>query len=208
MKQKKLDIIGGGGQAKVVLAAAQESGWKISAVWDRDPQKVDKEIAGIPIKNESNLQKENTEYALVALGENRPRHQLVEKFNELNWATVIHPHSWVHESVLIGEGSVICGGAVIQPGAVIGKHAVVNTGATVDHDCEIGDFVHLAPGAHVAGYCTIGDGCFLGVGSSVIDHVTIGNWSTVGAGAAVVDDLPERCLAVGVPAKVIRSDYV
>jgi len=205
MKQKQLDIIGAGGQAKMVLAAAQESGWKIAAVWDRDPEKVGKKIAEIPIKNESDILANELGYALVALGNNQSRFKLVQKFKGLNWATVLHPHSWVHNSVSIGEGSIICAGAVVQPGAVIGKHAVVNTGATVDHDAVIGDFAHLAPGVHVAGYCTIEEGCFIGVGSSVIDDITIGTWSTVGAGAAVVDDWPEHWLAVGVPAKVVRN---
>ena len=206
MSKKKLHIIGGGGQAKVVLAAARASGWEIGGIWDRDSQKEGKKIAGISIQNESDLPGNDIENALVALGKNTPRYQLVQKFSGLNWVTVIHPYCWVHESVIIGKGSVICAGAVVQPGTVIGNHVIVNTSATVDHDTVIGDFTHLAPGVHVAGYCTIEEGCFIGVGSSVIDHIKIGNWSTVGAGAAVVDDLPDSCLAVGVPAKVIRAE--
>jgi acetyltransferase-like isoleucine patch superfamily enzyme len=38
----------------------------------------------------------------------------------------------------------------------------------------------------------------------VLDGVTIAHGTVVGAGAVVTKDLPSDCVAVGVPAKVIR----
>jgi acetyltransferase-like isoleucine patch superfamily enzyme len=46
---------------------------------------------------------------------------------------------------------------------------------------------------------------WLGARVIVLKGVTIGTGSVVGAGSVVVKDIPPRCLAAGMPAKVIRS---
>lgn len=50
----------------------------------------------------------------------------------------------------------------------------------------------------------IGDDVSLGASVTVIGPVRIGNNVTVGAGAVVVKDLPDNCIAVGNPARVIK----
>ncbi len=45
----------------------------------------------------------------------------------------------------------------------------------------------------------------IGVGTTIIDRVSIGKGSFIGAGAVVTEDIPENVLAVGVPAKPIRT---
>lgn len=52
---------------------------------------------------------------------------------------------------------------------------------------------------------TIGDNVWLGGGVIVCPGVTIGDNTVVGAGAVVVRDLPANVVAVGNPARVIRS---
>ncbi|AFY33732.1 DapH/DapD/GlmU-related protein [Calothrix sp. PCC 7507] len=52
---------------------------------------------------------------------------------------------------------------------------------------------------------TIEDNCWLGTGVKVLDGVTIGKSSVIGAGAVVTKDIPPNSVAVGVPAKVIRT---
>jgi maltose O-acetyltransferase len=52
---------------------------------------------------------------------------------------------------------------------------------------------------------TIGDNVWLGGGVIVCPGVTIGDDTVVGAGAVVTRDLPSRVVAVGSPARVIRS---
>jgi len=46
---------------------------------------------------------------------------------------------------------------------------------------------------------------WIGAGVTVLDGVTIGEGAIVGTGAVVNSDLPPNCLAVGMPAKVLRQ---
>ncbi len=48
----------------------------------------------------------------------------------------------------------------------------------------------------------IGDNCWFGANVSVLQGVTIGSGCVIAAGSVVTEDLPENCLAAGVPASV------
>ena len=88
---------------------------------------------------------------------------------------------------------------------------------TIGADVQIGPNVQLLTpthpldpelrrsGAEAAEPITIGDNVWLGGGVIVCPGVTIGQDTVVGAGAVVTRDLPPGVLAVGNPARVIRS---
>ncbi len=52
----------------------------------------------------------------------------------------------------------------------------------------------------------IKDKVWLGINVTILKGVTIGYGSVIGAGSVVVSDIPANCLAVGVPAKVIKKN--
>ncbi len=52
---------------------------------------------------------------------------------------------------------------------------------------------------------TVGKDCWIGAGSIILPGVTIGDGTTIGAGSVVTKSIPSRVLAVGNPARVIRS---
>ncbi|APY91351.1 sugar O-acetyltransferase [Streptomyces alfalfae] len=88
---------------------------------------------------------------------------------------------------------------------------------TIGRDCQIGPNVQLLTPTHpvepeprrdkleAAGPITIGDNVWLGGGAIVLAGVTIGDNSVIGAGAVVTKDVPAHVVAVGNPARVIRS---
>jgi maltose O-acetyltransferase len=88
---------------------------------------------------------------------------------------------------------------------------------TIGEDVQIGPHVQLLTPTHPlepeprrakweAGRpIAIGDNVWLGGGVVVLPGVTIGESTVVGAGAVVTKDLPAGVIAVGNPARVIRS---
>ena len=107
---------------------------------------------------------------------------------------------------MLGPGTVVFAGSVVQPDATIGAHSILNTAASVDHDCIVGDFVHIGPGVTLCGGVTLDEGVLLGVGAKVAPNVEIGPWSTAGAGAVCVVDVPGSTTVVGVPARPVEAD--
>jgi len=51
----------------------------------------------------------------------------------------------------------------------------------------------------------IGDNVWIGEGAGILAGVKVGKGSIIGCGAVVTKDIPECCLAVGNPARVIRK---
>ncbi|MFG6197649.1 sugar O-acetyltransferase [Nonomuraea sp. JJY05] len=88
---------------------------------------------------------------------------------------------------------------------------------TIGDDVQIGSYVQLMTPTHsldpelrrakweAAEPITIGDNAWLGSGAIVLGGVTIGENTVVGAGAVVTRDLPANVVAVGNPARVIRT---
>ncbi|MDT0343905.1 sugar O-acetyltransferase [Streptomyces litchfieldiae] len=107
----------------------------------------------------------------------------------------------------------------------IGPRTFVNMGLTaldvapitIGADCQIGPHVQLLTPTHpvepqprrdkleAARPITIGDNVWLGGGVIVCPGVSIGDNSVVGAGSVVTRDIPANALAVGNPARVLRS---
>ena len=69
----------------------------------------------------------------------------------------------------------------------------------------MGDFVSIMPGVNVSGDVIISSNTFIGTGVTIINQKSIGKNSIIGGGAVVVKDIPDNSLAVGNPAKVIKS---
>lgn len=146
-------------------------------------------------------------WVVVAIADSRSRMEFVRQLQGQGrkLATLIHPSVSMSDYVSIGAGSIICSGAVITTNVTLGQAAIVNPGCFIGHDTELGDFVSLMPAANLAGEVRVGEGCYFGLNSCVINRTAIGEWSVIGAGATVVKDIPPYSLAVGVPARVIKS---
>ena len=108
------------------------------------------------------------------------------------------------ELINIGEGTIICAHSILTVNIEIGKHVIINLDCTVGHDAILQDFVTLYPSVNVSGITNIGRCSELGTGVQIIQAKMVGNYSIVGAGAVIVKDIPDKCTAVGSPAKPIK----
>lgn len=196
-------VVGAGGHGKVVIATLREAGHRVAGVFDDNPALWGQSVLGCPVLGSlSKIPDRAPAAAVLAVGGNDVRRSLARRLPGLKWITVVHPRAYVHASVKLGAGTVVCAGAVIQPDAIIGEHCIINTSASVDHDCRIGNFVHIAPGAHLAGGIAVGHGTLVGIGACVTPGVTIGAETIIGAGAAVTRNLPDGITAMGIPARI------
>jgi maltose O-acetyltransferase len=107
-------------------------------------------------------------------------------------------------AITIGDGTYI------GPHAVIVAYEPITIGSRVlfGERVSIHTEDHGPPGnrgEHKTAPITIEDDVWLCAGVVVTRGVTIGARSTVGANAVVTSDVPPDSLAIGVPAKVVRS---
>lgn len=119
--------------------------------------------------------------------------------------TLIHPRAEMSKWMEIGQGTVICAGAILTSNISIGTHVQVNLACTVGHDVSIGDFSTLSPGVHVSGHVQIGREVFIGTGACIINGsveapLTIGDGAIIAAGACVTRPVDAGALVAGVPA--------
>ncbi|MEI6856123.1 serine acetyltransferase [Psychrilyobacter sp.] len=53
---------------------------------------------------------------------------------------------------------------------------------------------------------TIGNNVNIGTGAKILGGIVIGNNVDIGANAVVLKDIPNNCIAVGIPARIIKKD--
>ena len=73
------------------------------------------------------------------------------------------------------------------------------------HDGGVAVLRKDRPGINVFGKIRIGNNVFVGSNSIILPNVTIGDNVVIGSGSVVSRSIPSNSLAVGVPARVIKS---
>ena len=132
---------------------------------------------------------------------------------------VVHPGAFVHPSaVLIGD-VIVAAGAYIGPCACLRGdfgRIVVEEGANIQDTCMLHGFPGrdtvvgaestIGHGAVLHG-CVVRRGALIGMNCVVNDNAEVGEDAVVAALAFVKaeDVIPARSLAVGIPAKVLRT---
>ncbi|MFD1815768.1 sugar O-acetyltransferase [Rhodococcus gannanensis] len=169
-------------------------------------------VAGDP-ENECMMRRaarllEDYRVASVA-GDDSASHLLAEVLGTLGDDAVVRPPLFVDfgENIHIGARTFVNYNLTALDVATI----------TIGEDCQIGPNVQLLTPTHpidpvqrrakleAAEPITIGDNVWLGGGVIVCPGVSIGDNSVVGAGAVVTRDIPSDSVAVGNPARVVRS---
>ncbi|MFX0033480.1 MAG: serine O-acetyltransferase [Candidatus Hermodarchaeota archaeon] len=103
----------------------------------------------------------------------------------------------------------------IHPGAEIGSDFFIDHGAgvVIGETSIIGNNVTLYAGVVLGGtnlektkrHPTIGNNVVVGSGAKILGPITIGDNVRVGANSVVVENVPENCVVVGVPGKILSK---
>lgn len=100
----------------------------------------------------------------------------------------IHPGATLGRRIFIDHGM----------GVVIGETAVVGNDVTLFHGVTLGG----RSMTHGKRHPTIGNRVVIGAGAKVLGAIWVGDDAQIGANAVVVKDVPDNCVAVGVPATI------
>lgn len=200
-------IIGAGGNGRVIAdLASSDARWSSIAFLDDAvyPMDDDRPWRTLGSCNDLEAHVASFTHGIVGFGDNTMRLEWTAKLRNsgLSLATIVAESASVSARSELGPGTVVMPRAVVNIGVKTGVGCLINTSASVDHDCLLQDGVHVAPGAHVGGDVQIGRRSWIGIGASIRHGMRIGEDVVVGAGAAVVTDLPDSCIAVGVPARI------
>ena len=109
-------------------------------------------------------------------------------------------------------------GVEIHPAARIGKNFVIDhgTGVVIGETARIADDVLIYHGVTLGGtgnesgskrHPTLCTGAMVAAGAKILGDIKVGAYAKVGANAVVLKDVPDYATAVGIPARIIPSEY-
>jgi carbonic anhydrase/acetyltransferase-like protein (isoleucine patch superfamily) len=131
----------------------------------------------------------------------------------------VHHDSYVDKAALIIGDVTLEEGVNVWPGAVlrgdvepirVGKATSIQDGAVVHTDpgfpVDIGNGCTISHGCIIHG-CRIGNGSLIAMGAILLTGAVVGERCIIGAGALLPEgkSIPSGSVAMGMPAKVIRS---
>ena len=147
---------------------------------------------------------------------------------------VIDDHCLIDAKGASNAGITIGAGAFIGRNTILScknGDIAIGEGANIGFNCEVFSAARVEIGARalLAAYCyviggdhewsgagdvltqgrrasgvVVGEGAWLGAGVKVLDGTRVGAGAIVGAGGVVTEAVPDRAIAVGVPARVVR----
>jgi phenylacetic acid degradation protein/carnitine operon protein CaiE len=142
---------------------------------------------------------------------------MIYEFN--GYKPIVHESAFIHPQAAVTGNVVIGKDVYIAPGAAIrgdwGK-IIIKDGCNVQENCTIHMFpgvtvvlevsAHVGHGAIIHG-AHLGENCLIGMNAVVMDNVEVGANSIIGAQSFVPEgmDIPERKVAVGNPARIVKD---
>ncbi len=198
----KIQIFGAGGFAKEVYSIIKNSQHDVLHFIDVEENG---DIYGLPVISEKNMRGDIP--SVVAVGDPRLRENIVknirDRYPNMRFPVIIDKNARIlnRTSISIGDGSIICSGAIITCDIKIGRFCQFNLNTTIGHDTIIDDFCTTAPSVNLSGHTNVGKRVYFGTGSATKEYMSLCNDVTIGMGSMVVKSICHSGTYIGIPAK-------
>ena len=123
-------------------------------------------------------------------------------YRELYFETQASGKITIGDSVVISRGVHLVAFSYIRigHGVMIGEYCSIR-----DANHRLSKTHNMRNTGHDSQPINIAENVWIGRGATILPGVTIGKGAVIGANAVVTKDIPEHSIALGIPAKVIRT---
>lgn len=193
MSKPSLILIGAGGHAHACIdVIEQHDQFRIAGLVGMPEDMHTRHLGYSVIATDNDLPQlaKEYQYAFIAVGQIQSpdsRIRLYQQAIELGFQlpVIIAPAAHVSRHAIIGAGTIVMHGAIVNAGAKVGVNCIINTRALLEHDATVEDHCHISTGAILNGDVSIGAGSFVGSGSIIKEGVALGKRCVVGMGLSV-----------------------
>lgn len=207
---KKLLIVGAGGFGREIYAwAAQHPDcgqvWTLAGFLDDNVEALMPFGSFAPVLPAAGHQPSSEHVYLCGLGLPPVKEKVIGPLLKAGaeFITFVHPTALVGARVNLGQGVVLCPGAILSADITVGDFAMVNLNSTIGHDASLGAWTTLSAQCDITGHVKVADRVFMGSRATIIPGKTIGSRAILGAGAVVISDVPANVTVVGNPARIL-----
>ena len=193
MTNPSLILIGAGGHARSCIDVIEQQGqYQIAGLIGMPDEVLTKHLGYVIIGTDSNLPElaKNYRYALITIGQIQTAEHRIRLYQQaiqfgFQLPIIIAPTAHVSRHAILGAGTIVMHGAIVNAGAKVGNNCIINTLALLEHDTIVEDHCHIATSATLNGDVAVGAGSFVGSGSVIKEGVAIGKDCRVGIGLTV-----------------------
>ena len=192
-------IVGAGGHAAEIaeyISYAQkadaESELRLVGLIDDDPDSYAGYQFGAPyLGTIAAHQVRNDVQYVIGIANLKYRKEIVEKLlsEGAQFASVIHPNTYVSPSSSLGTGVVIGPNANVGPNVTVGNFNLLNARCSLGHDTKIGDYNFISPNVCMSGFTVVGDNNLFGINAATVPGIKIGDNNKIAAGMVLNKDV-------------------
>ncbi len=205
MNKPEIILVGGGGHCRSCIDVVEQQGhYRIAGVVDL-PEKIGQKVLGYPIiGGDEDLPRlaKQYRYFLVTLGQIKSPARRVAIFEQLKGLgaqlpAIFSPRAYVSRHAIVGEGTIVMHGALVNAGAQVGRNCIINTFCLLEHDAAIGDHCHISTAAIINGGTAVAKKTFVGSNTVTREGISIGTNCIIGGGVAVLQNIPCETIFTG-----------
>ena len=205
MTKPSIILIGAGGHAHACIDVIEQRGeYQIAGLVGMPEEMHSLHLGYAVIGTDSDLPVLAKMYhiALITIGQIQTAEHRLRLYQQamllgFQLPVIIAPTAHVSRHAIVGSGSIVMHGAIVNAYARVGNNCIINTKALVEHDASVEDHCHISTGAILNGDVSVGTGSFIGSGCVIKEGVAIGKGCLVGMGLTVRHNLSDNSRFTG-----------